>query len=99
MRFMLLDALGNAAPSAMKVSLFESESKEQLWTSAFNDGESEIFEQPESKDFYAIIGDDKWTSLLSYDNEYEVQDEADDDLDLGQHGPQYDDQLNEQGKE
>ncbi len=99
MRFMLLDALGNAAPSAMKVSLFESESKEQLWTSAFNDGESEIFEQPESKDFYAIIGDDKWTSLLSYDNEYEVQDETDDDLDLGQHGPQYDDQLNEQGKE
>lgn len=31
MSFMLLDALGNAAPSTMKVSLFDSESKEQIW--------------------------------------------------------------------
>lgn len=32
MSFMLLDALGNAAPSVMKVSLFDSESKEKLGT-------------------------------------------------------------------
>lgn len=44
MSFMLLDALGNAAPSTMKVSLFDSESKEQIWNSAFNDGESGCFE-------------------------------------------------------
>ncbi|HBU5930241.1 TPA: DUF2345 domain-containing protein, partial [Klebsiella quasipneumoniae subsp. quasipneumoniae] len=99
MSFMLLDALGNAAPSVMKVSLFDSESKEKIWDSAFNDGESGCFEQPESKNFQAIIGDDKWTSLFSYDDNYEIEDEIDDDLDLGEHGPQYDGELNEQDKE
>ena len=79
MSFMLLDALGNAAPSTMKVSLFDSESKEQIWNSAFNDGESGCFEQPESKNFHAIIGDNKWTSLFSYDNELGIEDEVDDD--------------------
>lgn len=99
MSFMLLDALGNAAPSVMKVSLFDSESKEKIWDSAFYDGESGCFEQPESKNFQAIIGDDKWTSLFSYDDNYEIEDEIDDDLDLGEHGPQYDGELNEQDKE
>lgn len=64
MSFMLLDALGNAAPSTMKVSLFDSKSKEQIWSSAFNDGESGCFEPPESENFHAIIGNDKWTSLF-----------------------------------
>ncbi|HCA9137995.1 TPA: hypothetical protein MYJ36_005269, partial [Klebsiella quasipneumoniae] len=45
------------------------------------------------------IGDDKWTSLFSYDDNYEIEDEIDDDLDLGEHGPQYDGELNEQDKE
>lgn len=99
MSFMLLDALGNAAPSVMKVSLFDSESKEKIWDSAFNDGESGCFEQPEGKNFQAIIGDDKWTSLFSYDDEHEIEDETDDDLELGEHGPQYDGELNEQDKE
>ncbi|HEL8697466.1 TPA: DUF2345 domain-containing protein, partial [Klebsiella pneumoniae] len=99
MSFMLLDALGNAAPSTMKVSLFDSESKEQIWNSAFNDGESGCFEQPESKNFHAIIGDDKWTSLFSYNDEHDIEDETDDDLDFDEHGPQYDGELNEQDKE
>ncbi|HID8955783.1 TPA: type VI secretion system Vgr family protein [Klebsiella variicola] len=99
MSFMLLDALGNAAPSTMKVSLFDSESKEQIWNSAFNDGESGCLEQPESKNFHAIIGDDKWTSLFSYNDEHDIEDETDDDLDFDEHGPQYDGELNEQDKE
>ena len=99
MSFMLLDALGNAAPSTMKVTLFDSESKEQIWNSAFNDGESGCFEQPESKNFHAIIGDDKWTSLFSYNDEHDIEDETDDDLDFDEHGPQYDGELNEQDKE
>ena len=99
MSFMLLDALGNAAPSTMKVSLFDSESKEQIWNSAFNDGESGCFEPPESENFHAIIGDDKWTSLFSYNDEHDIEDETDDDLDFDEHGPQYDGELNEQDKE
>lgn len=99
MSFMLLDALGNAAPSTMKVSLFDSESKEQIWNSAFNDGGLGCFEQPESKNFHAIIGDDKWTSLFSYNDEHDIEDETDDDLDFDEHGPQYDGELNEQDKE
>ena len=99
MSFMLLDALGNAAPSTMKVSLFDSESKEQIWSSAFNDGESGCFEPPESENFHAIIGDDKWTSLFSYNDEHDIEDETDDDLDFDEHGPQYDGELNEQDKE
>ncbi|HGT2811893.1 TPA: type VI secretion system Vgr family protein [Klebsiella pneumoniae] len=99
MSFMLLDALGNAAPSTMKVSLFDSKSKEQIWSSAFNDGESGCFEPPESENFHAIIGDDKWTSLFSYNDEHDIEDETDDDLDFDEHGPQYDGELNEQDKE
>ena len=99
MSFMLLDALGNAAPSTMKVTLFDSESKEQIWNSAFNDGESGCFEPPESENFHAIIGDDKWTSLFSYNDEHDIEDETDDDLDFDEHGPQYDGELNEQDKE
>lgn len=99
MSFMLLDALGNAAPSTMKVSLFDSESKEQIWNSAFNDGESGCFEPPESENFHAIIGDDKWTSLFSYNDVHDIEDETDDDLDFDEHGPQYDGELNEQDKE
>ncbi|STT71337.1 ImpA family type VI secretion-associated protein [Klebsiella pneumoniae] len=99
MSFMLLDALGNTAPSTMKVSLFDSKSKEQIWSSAFNDGESGCFEPPESENFHAIIGDDKWTSLFSYNDEHDIEDETDDDLDFDEHGPQYDGELNEQDKE
>ncbi|HHG1917993.1 TPA: type VI secretion system Vgr family protein [Klebsiella pneumoniae] len=99
MSFMLLDALGNAAPSTMKVSLFDSKLKEQIWSSAFNDGESGCFEPPESENFHAIIGDDKWTSLFSYNDEHDIEDETDDDLDFDEHGPQYDGELNEQDKE
>lgn len=99
MSFMLLDALGNAAPFTMKVSLFDSKSKEQIWSSAFNDGESGCFEPPESENFHAIIGDDKWTSLFSYNDEHDIEDETDDDLDFDEHGPQYDGELNEQDKE
>lgn len=99
MSFMLLDALGNAAPSTMKVSLFDGKSKEQIWSSAFNDGESGCFEPPESENFHAIIGDDKWTSLFSYNDEHDIEDETDDDLDFDEHGPQYDGELNEQDKE
>lgn len=99
MSFMLLDALGNAAPSTMKVSFFDSKSKEQIWSSAFNDGESGCFEPPESENFHAIIGDDKWTSLFSYNDEHDIEDETDDDLDFDEHGPQYDGELNEQDKE
>lgn len=99
MSFMLLDALGNAALSTMKVSLFDSKSKEQIWSSAFNDGESGCFEPPESENFHAIIGDDKWTSLFSYNDEHDIEDETDDDLDFDEHGPQYDGELNEQDKE
>lgn len=99
MSFMLLDALGNAAPSTMQVSLFDSKSKEQIWSSAFNDGESGCFEPPESENFHAIIGDDKWTSLFSYNDEHDIEDETDDDLDFDEHGPQYDGELNEQDKE
>ncbi|EKM5064025.1 type VI secretion system tip protein VgrG [Cronobacter turicensis] len=97
--FMLFDALGNAAPAAMKVSLFDNESKVKIWSSAFNDGESGCFEHPESKNFYAIIGDDKWTSLFSYDDDYEIASETDDELGFGEHGPQYDSELKKQGKE
>lgn len=99
MSFMLLDSFGNAAPTTMKVSLFDSESKQQIWSSAFNDGGSGCFEQPESKKFHAIIGDNKWTSLFSYDNELGIEDEVDDDQDFDEHGPQYDGELNEQDKE
>lgn len=99
MSFMLLDAFGNAAPSAMKVRLFDSESKEQIWNSAFNDGESGSFEQPKSKKFHAIIGNDKWTSIFSYDNGHEIEDEIDDEQVYDEHGPQYDGELNEQDKE
>ncbi|WMU71614.1 type VI secretion system tip protein VgrG [Enterobacter bugandensis] len=99
MSFMLLDSFGNAAPTTMKVSLFDSESKQQIWSSAFNDGGSGCFEQPESKNFHAIIGDNKWTSLFSYDNELGIEDEVDDDQDFDEHGPQYDGELNEQDKE
>lgn len=99
MSFMLLDALGNAAPSTMKVTLFDRKSKEQIWSSAFNDGESGCFEPPESENFHAIIGDDKWTSLFSYNDEHDIEDETDDDLDFDEHGPQYDGELNEQDKE
>ncbi|EPY5009491.1 hypothetical protein ACQF4Z_01200 [Klebsiella pneumoniae] len=83
----------------MKVSLFDSKSKEQIWSSAFNDGESGCFEPPESENFHAIIGDDKWTSLFSYNDEHDIEDETDDDLDFDEHGPQYDGELNEQDKE
>ncbi|MCK6962293.1 type VI secretion system Vgr family protein [Enterobacter bugandensis] len=99
MSFMLLDSFGNAAPTTMKVSLFDSESKQQIWSSAFNDGGSGCFEQPESKNFHAIIGDNKWTSIFSYDNELGIEDEVDDDQDFDEHGPQYDGELNEQDKE
>lgn len=95
MSFMLLDALGNSAPSTMKVSLFDIESREQIWGSAFNEGESGCFEQPESKSYHAIIGDDKWTSLFSYDDECNIEDETDDEPYFGEHGPQYDGEFNE----
>ncbi|BDO02420.1 hypothetical protein KAM622c_20070 [Klebsiella quasipneumoniae subsp. quasipneumoniae] len=61
-------------------------------------GESGCFEQPEGKNFQAIIGDDKWTSLLYYDDEHEIEDETDDDLELDEHGPQYDGELKVQDK-
>ncbi|TDS97886.1 type VI secretion system secreted protein VgrG [Rahnella sp. BIGb0236] len=95
-KFMLLDALGNAAPSTMKVNIFDSDTKEKIWTSVFNDGESGCFGQPTGKNFHAIIGDDKWTSLFSDDDDAIPDEEITDDVDIGEHGPQYDGEINEQ---
>lgn len=95
MKFMLLDALGNAAPSAMKVSLFDKTTKEKIWGSVFSDGESGCFGHPESKDFYAVIGDDKWTSIFSDDENTDSEEEIDEEY-FGEHGPQYDGNDGEQ---
>ncbi|CNG30235.1 type VI secretion system Vgr family protein [Yersinia frederiksenii] len=91
-KFMLLDAQGNAAPSAMKVRLFDSNNKENLWSSTFGDGETGIFELQDNKSFHAIIGDDAWTSLFTDDevSDEEANLEPSDD----EHGPQYDEEFN-----
>ncbi|WP_227731743.1 type VI secretion system Vgr family protein [Yersinia proxima] len=91
-KFMLLDAQGNAAPSAMKVRLFDSDNKENLWSSTFGDGETGIFELQDNKSFHAIIGDDVWTSLFTDDDE--MPDEETDDESFDDHGPQYDEEFN-----
>jgi type VI secretion system secreted protein VgrG len=92
-KFMLLDALGNVAPAAMKVKLFDSDNKENLWSSRFDDGETGVFELEDNKRFHAIIGDDAWTSLFTDDDE--VSDEETDEESFDdEHGPQYDDEFN-----
>ncbi|MFA3781257.1 type VI secretion system Vgr family protein [Yersinia sp. 1652 StPb PI] len=92
-KFMLLDAQGNAAPSAMKVRLFDSDNKENLWSSTFGDGETGIFELQDNKSFHAIIGDDVWTSLFTDDDEM-PDEETDDESFDDDHGPQYDEEFN-----
>lgn len=92
-KFMLLDAHGNAAPSAMNVRLYDSDSKEKLWSSTFGDGETGVFEQQDNKSFYAIIGDDEWTSLFT-DNDEIPEDTTDVESSDDEHGPQYDGELN-----
>jgi type VI secretion system secreted protein VgrG len=93
-KFMLLDSLGNAAPSVMQVNLFDSETKDKIWSSLFNDGESSSFSYPESKNFYAIIGDDKWTSIFTNEDELVTEDFIIENVDEEEHGPQYDCELN-----
>ncbi|ATM87396.1 MULTISPECIES: type VI secretion system Vgr family protein [Yersinia] len=96
-KFMLLDAQGNAAPSAMNVRLFDSDNKENLWSSTFGDGETGIFELQDNKSFHAIIGDDVWTSLFTDDDEMpdeEADDESFDESFDDDHGPQYDEEFN-----
>lgn len=93
-KFMLLDSLGNTAPSAMKVNIFDSETKENIWGSFFSDGESGCFSHPEGKKFHAIIGDDKWTSLFTNEDEIATEEPVNEDTDVGEHGPQYDGELN-----
>lgn len=92
-KFMLLDAQGNAAPSAMKVRLFDSDNKENLWSSTFGDGETGIFELQDNKSFHAIIGDDVWTSLFTDDDEMRDEETDDESFD-DDHGPQYDEEFN-----
>lgn len=92
-KFMLLDAQGNAAPSAMKVKLFDSDNKENLWSSTFDDGETGVFELQDNKNFHAIIGDDVWTSLFTDDDEV-PDEETDDESFDDDHGPQYDEEFN-----
>lgn len=92
-KFMLLDAQGNTAPSAMKVRLFDSDNKENLWSSTFGDGESGVFERQDNTNFHAIIGDDVWTSLFTEDDE--IPDEKTDNESFDdEHGPQYDEEFN-----
>ena len=92
--FMLLDAMGDAAPPAMVVSLFDSEARSNLWTSSFSNGETSEFEQPDNTNFYAIIGADKWTSLFSDSNINADGGLSENITEDSEHGPQFDSESN-----
>ncbi|PVZ78536.1 type VI secretion system tip protein VgrG [Serratia sp. S1B] len=97
-KFMLLDALGNAAPSDMHVRLYDSDKKELLWSSTFADGETAHFEPQDSQNFHAIMGYEGWASMFTDDDDIEDE-EADEEFGDDDHGPQYDDEFNPLEKE
>ncbi|WP_312802499.1 type VI secretion system Vgr family protein [Atlantibacter hermannii] len=90
-KFMFFDSSGIDLPSSMKVKVFDRETGSELWSSPITDGETELFKQEESRNFYAVAGSEQWTSVMIDENNIESDEQEDiiwDDFD--EHGSQFD---------